>query len=89
MMVELQAFIEFGDNWFGDGPDNHTRAAMVFKPTTINTEYVSWFRRYEIAGDIEFCSVAMVDHGREFVFDVTYEQMRDLLKTGNTIAKAD
>jgi hypothetical protein len=79
VIIELQRFVELGPGWWKD-PGNHTREAMVFEPITINTEYVATLRRFPVAGGIELCSVWMVDRGNNFTVDITYEQMRDILK---------
>jgi hypothetical protein len=76
MIVELQRFGEFKDGWF----DHRTREYMLMEPLIINLEYVASVRRYPIHGDIEMCEISMADHGRCFVVDKTYEEMRDLLK---------
>ncbi len=80
MIVELQHFIEFKSEWYGDGPDAKTRARMVFEPVTLNLEYASSIKRYLIHGGIQFCIIHMQDYGNSFVVDKTYEEMRDLLK---------
>ena len=80
MIVELQRFVEFNDGWSFSDAAKKTRAGMNFEPMTINTEYVASVRRYLISGGIEFCEVRTVDFNGSFIFDKTYEEMRDLLK---------
>ena len=87
MLVELNRFVEYNAawNWPQAGVEGN-RDGLTFEPMTINTEYVAWLRRYPIAGGVEFCTVRMVDSG-EFILDITYEKMRDLLKVDSIIAK--
>lgn len=79
MIVELQRFVEFKDGWHKTGSPP-TREVMEFEPVTINTEYITWVKRYCVFGAPELCEVGMIDHNRTFVIDKTYEDMRDLLK---------
>ncbi len=78
MFVELETFIEFGDNWFKHEP--RRREDMVFGRMTINIEYIGWLRRYPISGDFDFCEVMMMDHGQTFRVTESYEEMKALLK---------
>ena len=84
MLVELETFIEFGDNWYSHDP--RRREDMVFGKMTINTEYISWLRRYPISGGFEFCAVMMVDHGQTFHVTKSYEELKSLLKVPGVAA---
>ena len=78
MLVELETFLEFGENWWDEGPK--TRDRLVFGKVTLNTEYISWLRRFEIGELFSFCEVHMVDRGCCFTVTKSYEEMRELLK---------
>lgn len=83
MIVELQRFVEFGDDWHNHEP--RRREDMLFERVTINTAYVAWIRKYEIypGADMQpfdFCEVHMADRGGNFIFDKTYEGMKALVE---------
>lgn len=78
MLIELETFIEFGDNWCDEG--EKTRDRLVFGKAVINTEYIGWMRRFDIAEKFSFCKIHMVDRGGTFTVTKSYEEMRALLK---------
>jgi hypothetical protein len=51
---------------------------MLFEPITLDTTYIAVIRREFVGGGHELCAVTMVDHGRTYIVDMTYENMRDL-----------
>lgn len=73
MKVELQRFVEF------KAIPAQTRDDMVFEPVLMELDYVAWVKRFQTAA-IEMCEVSFVDHGRAFIIDKTYEEMRELLQ---------
>ena len=56
MIIELERFVEFKDEWFGG---IRTRDAMTFETMSINTDYVAWLRRWSGPPQFEFCEVHM------------------------------
>lgn len=87
MVVELQQFIEFkegGDWWTPTSPHYKSREACEFQPILINTEYVVWAHRCYLSEEIEMCQVHFADRGQTLRIDITYEEMRKLMKPGET-----
>jgi hypothetical protein len=78
MLVELERFVEFGDDWWKHDPGR--REDMVFETMTINLDYVATARRWGGPKGFDFCDVHMADRGCVYVLDITYEDMRKLLK---------
>jgi len=81
MLIELESFVEVGDDWFKHDP--RRREDTICQPVVINTEYVGWVRRYEF-GPFDWSEVHMVDRGGVFRITKTYEEMKALLKVGAT-----
>lgn len=77
MIVELQRFVEFGDNWYAVEPRD--KANLVFEPMTINTEYIAWVHREDI-GPFEVCAIHMADRGGTFRFDIPYRKAVALMR---------
>lgn len=73
MLVDLQRFVEFAQ-----GGDWKTREGLTFEPVTINTDYIGWFKRWDVYGH-DFCETHFTDRGGTFILDLSYEQMRRLL----------
>lgn len=87
MIVELQRFIEFkeGGEWWDDkSPHYHARGGCEFCPMLVNTEYVVWACRRFLSEEVEMCDVHFADRGQTFIIDITYEEMRKLLKPDAT-----
>lgn len=85
MIVELQRFVEFKDSlWQAGSRADRSKTHMVFEPMTVNTEYVAWIRRTDLDGIIpglELCEAHFADWGSQFTFDISYEEMRGLLRS--------
>lgn len=79
MIVELRRFLSFGDGWW-KGPVAGTREACEWDDMLLNTDYVGFVRRYLVRPTFALTEVGLVDWQQHFVFDITYEDMRELLR---------
>jgi hypothetical protein len=79
MLFEMQRFVAFADG-FNKATADTIRGYLEFEPMLVETNYVTWVRRVDYGYSLEFCEVHFADRGQTFVFDMSYEAMRDLLR---------
>jgi len=79
MLIEVDRFVEVGDGWYGKTPAERTRADLVMRKVTINTEHIAWMQRYEWA-EFDFTEVHTVDRGPCITVDIAYDDLKALMK---------